>query len=56
VVEPQGKMMPTGDTTKVGNIANCTFLIRQLGYVSSEDSLQSLKNTIILYIIYLDVN
>ena len=49
VVEPQGKM-------RVANIANCTFLIRQLGYVSSENSLQSLKNTKTLYIIYLDVN
>ena len=42
--------------TEVGNIANCTFPIRQLGYVSLENSLQSPKNARILYITYLDVN
>jgi hypothetical protein len=42
--------------TEVANIANCTFQIRQLGYVSLENSLQSLKNARVLYIIYLDVN
>src|ERR1700721_1086162 len=39
--------------TEVGNIANCTFPIRQLGYVSLENSPQNPKNARILYIIYL---
>ena len=42
--------------TEVANIANCTFPIRQLGYISLENSLQSLKNARILCIIRLDVD
>ena len=42
--------------TEVANIATCTFPIRQLGYVFSENSLQGLINARILYIIYLDIN
>ena len=41
--------------TEVANIANCTFLIRQLDYHLPENSPWSLKNTRILYIIYLSI-
>ena len=36
-------------STEVANIANCTFPIRRLGYISLENSLRSLKNARILY-------
>ena len=50
------KLVSRLEYTEVANIANCTFLIRQLGYVSLENSLQSPRNARILYMIYLDVN